>query len=505
MLRNSFKLLVISILSGLLFTLNSLAQTPNLVILNADIRTMDKLKPRAEAVAITENKISAVGSNVNIKQLIGINTKVIDAKGKLVIPGFNDSHVHFFYVGSQFFSIDFKNAKNSAEVLEKIRFHLRFLPAGKWILGGFQTENDSALPRFPTKQQIDELTLTRPVFIFLKGANIAFANSYAMNLAGIDKFDAETKATGILRGSSVNLVRRITPSPLFNDVSAILEASSNYAAAMGVTSVQDVDSDNRFDTYQALEKQGKLKNRIYDCIPLSDWQKLAEQKIVRATGSPMIRRGCLKHFSDGDYENIPTLFDSIKSADNANLQVMMHAIGNSANDIVLTVFEKVLQENGAKDRRFRIEHAHNFRPNDLKRFVNSKTIASMQPYLFFDGSGDDSKLFRQIIQNKAFLSFGSDANIIDLNPMFGIYAAVFGENSSKGISVEEAVRAYTLDSAYAEFQENLKGSITVGKIADLIILSENIFTIPKSQIKEVQVLQTIMDGKIVYSHNSWTN
>lgn len=493
---NSLKLLGLLTFSGLLFTLEIFSQSPTIVILNADIRTMDKLKPRAEAVAITENKITAVGKNAQIRKLIRKETKVIDAKGKLVIPGFNDSHVHFFGVGTRFFSINLKDAKNSTEILEQIRFHAKFLPKGKWIIGGFQTDSDYPLKIMPSKSHIDEITPNHPVLLYLKGANVAFANSYALDLAKI-----KDNQDGILRDSAVSLVRRQTPPYIFSDVSAILEAATNYAASVGVTSVQDMDGDNRFEIYGELKKQNKLKTRIYDCIPLMDWQKLADPKITRATGDTMIRRGCLKHFSDGDKDKTPYLFDLINSADKADLQVMMHAIGTQANDVVLTVFEKVLQQNGAKDRRFRIEHAHNFTPPDLKRFVASKTIASMQPYLFFDGSGDDSKLFRQMLDAKALLAFGSDANIVDLNPMLGIHAAVFG----KGISVEEAVRTYTLDSAFAEFQENVKGSITVEKLADLIILSENIFIIPTARIEKVQVLQTIMDGKIVYADKSWTN
>ncbi|HSK73629.1 MAG TPA: amidohydrolase family protein, partial [Pyrinomonadaceae bacterium] len=207
------------------------------------------------------------------------------------------------------------------------------------------------------------------------------------------------------------------------------------------------------------------------------------------TGDALLRGGCLKHFSDDDYD--PALYEKILAADKANLQVMIHAIGNRANDVVLTIFERVAKINGAKDRRFRIEHAHNVRAEDLKRFGNSKIIASMQPHLFFGGEP-----YRDLLNSGAVLAFGSDASITDFNPLYGIHAAVnYGEQA---ISVEEAVRAYTVGSAYAEFQENVKGSISIGKLADMIILSDDIFSVNPSRITETKVLTTIMDGKIVY-------
>lgn len=489
MFRNPLKIIVLFILGGLFFVSNSFSQTPTLVILNADVRTMDKSKPRAEAVAITGKKISTVGTNSQIRPLIGANTKTIDAAEKLVIPGFNDSHVHFFSIGARFFSLDLRGVKTSDELINLIKFHAKFLPDGRWIIGNFQNREDYSLP---SKELIDAVTPNHPVLIYLKGAQLAFANSFALKLAGIESSD------GILRDSAVSRVRSKIPSISYSANPLIAEVATNYAASLGVTSVQDVHSDESFELLRGLEQGGKMKTRVYECVSLQNWQKLASRGIKRASGDAMIRQGCLKYFSDGDKELIPELSQMIISADKADLQVMMHAIGEEPNNVVLTVFEKVLRQNGAKDRRFRIEHAHNFRPTDLKRFIATKTIASMQPALFFNRSGDDSRLFRQMLDSKALLSFGSDANIIDLNPLLGIHAAVFGENSSKGISVEEAVRAYTLNAAYAEFQEKVKGSITVGKLADVVILSDNIFTINPNEIEKVKVLTTIMDGRIVY-------
>lgn len=492
------KRIALTILCFFAFTLQIIAQNPaaDLVIFNADVRTMDKAKPSAQAIAVKGEKIIAVGTNAQIKRLTNSDTKIIDAKSKLILPGFNDSHVHFFSVGVQFFFADLKYAKNSAEIIEKIKRHAKFLPKGTWITGGFQSDEINALKILPSKELIDAAAPDNPILLYLKGFQTVFVNTRALQLTGFDKFDEESKKSGIVRGSAVNEIRKVVPANVAGDKSAVLETATNYAASVGVTSIQDVQSDDISELLRGLERQGKLKNRVYDCVALGDWRKLAARKIKRATGDAMIRQGCLKYFSDGNQDLIGDLSENIISADKENLQVMTHAIGGTANDIVLTIYENVIKQNGAKDRRFRIEHAHNFRNQDLVRFAKTNTIASMQPYLFFDGSGEDTLLFRQMSAAKTPLAFGSDANIIDLNPLSGIYAAVFGGN---GMTVEEAVRAYTLGSAYAEFQENNKGSITVGKLADFVILSENIFTINPDQIEKAKVLQTVMNGKIIYT------
>lgn len=492
------------ILFFLLITVTANAQrlTADLVVINANIHTIDEKIPRAEAFAVKGNKIIAVGKTSEIRTFIGENTQTINAEGKTVIPGFNDSHVHFFSIGNQFFSIDLSKVKTPQEAVEKIKHYVRFLPKGQWIQGGAWNNQNWTPNDLPTKDLIDAATPEHPVFLYNSNPQIVLVNSLALKLAGIDKNtkeisggeivrDANGEPNGILKGAAVSLVRRLMPLAATKNKLAVAETAANYAASFGVTSVQDVHSDDEIETFRELARQNKLKTRIYDCIPLYDWRKLVNRGLRRATGDAMLRQGCLKHYSDGDYESIPELFNEISAADKADLQVMMHAIGNRANDVVLTIYEKVLKENGAKDRRFRIEHAHNFRKQDLKRFGNSKTIASMQPFLFY--KGQNTEPYRELLDSNGLLAFGSDAAMIDLNPLDGIFAAV-----KENFSVEEAVREYTYGSAYAEFQENVKGTISVGKLADFVILSHDIFTINPSKIRQTKVLLTVMDGKIVY-------
>lgn len=507
--------LFLTLFSVFPFYLNIYSQSsPNLVILNANVHTVDVNNPKAQAFAVTGNKISAVGSNLEIRKLIGDKTKTIDAKGKLILPGFNDPHVHFFSVGSQFFSMNLRDVKKPDEVLDKLRFYVKFLPKGEWLRGGFQTNDDSALSRMPSKKSVDAITPNHPALLYLKGAEIAFANSAALKIAGIDKNtkdpqnslivrDETGEPTGILHGKAINLVSRFNPIIRHKDYPPVAETALNYAASVGVTSIQDVHSDDSLAIYKEFERQGKLKTRIYDCISLLSWKDLANRNIKRATGDGMLREGCVKHFADGDIEyedeEFAELFDLINSADKADLQVMIHAIGSLPNNMALRVFEKILTENGEKDRRFRIEHAHNFKQTDIERFIKTKTIPSFQPLLFFNETGNYSRLLRQMLDKKAFFVIGTDANFVDLNPFPTIWAAVYKNNrNEKGITVEEAVRGYTLDAAFAEFQENVKGSITLGKLADFIIVSDDIFTIDPDKIKDVKVLQTYLDGKSIY-------
>ncbi len=476
---------------------------PDLIIINARIHTVDQANPKAEALAILGNKFVAVGSNDGIRVLAGAETKVIDASGKLVLPGFNDAHVHFTAIGNQFSGIDLRFAKSSYEVVKKLAFYARFLPKGRWVLGG-QWNDKTWLPSsLPAKEMIDPVTPVNPVFLYDRDAKMALANSAALKIAGVSKDTfrdltgisrySTGEPTGILTGNAIALVRGFVPRFQTSNWYEVLETSTNYAAAMGVTSVQDMHSDYLTELLSKLLADGKLKTRVYDCTPLSDWKKLEDAGIKRANGSGMIRRGCLKSQIDSGEGTTQQLHDEISRADKAGLQVMIHAIGNEPINNVLNVFEQVEKENGSKDRRFRVEHAFRFGISDLNRFADLKIIPSLQPHLF---NGRDP--YRSILNSKAQVAFGSDASITNFNPMFGIADAVNSASENERLTVEEAVQIYTIGSAYAEFQDDQKGSITVGKLADLVLLSEDIFAIDPYKIVETRVLLTMVDGKIVY-------
>lgn len=549
-------------MSKLLFTILFLAFSSNifsqqnltidLIVVNAKVRTMDAAKPQAEAIAVMSNKIVTVGTNAEIRKLAGATTKTVDAKGKLVIPGFNDAHVHFLEGGYQLSSVDLRDANSPEEFTRRIKEFAAKLPKGRWILGGKWDHENWTPNNLPTAAMIDAATPDNPVFIDRLDGHMALANSLAMKLASVDKTtkdveggeivrDAQGIPTGVFKDAAMSYVNKVIPAFSFAEKLEQAQAATDYAASLGVTSVQDMSAGTDVAVYQELARRGRLKTRIYGCSPLSDYSRWERAGVARAFGNDWIRVGCLKGYSDGSLgsttawffaayldapntsglasDEIPKMFENVKNADKAGLQVNVHAIGDRANDTVLSIFQKVAEENGARDRRFRIEHAQHLRIEDIKRFGNLKVVASMQPFhAADDGRWAHKRLdaprlrgtyaFRTILDTGGTLAFGTDWYVAPLNPMLGIHAAVTrqtldGKNPNgwipeQKISVEETIKAYTTGSAYAEFQENVKGTISAGKLADFVILSNDIFTINPNEIDKTKVLMTIVDGKIVY-------
>lgn len=466
------------------FSLSVGGQTSaDLILINANIRTMDTRVPRAEALAVANGRILAVGKTIDIRRLAGANTRVIDARGKLVLPGFNDSHVHFTGIGNQFSHLSAKQVRNRQEVLDRIASYAAVLPKGRWILGaGLSLSSDE----MPTIAQIDAVSPDNPVLIYLADHKFAMVNTAAQKLAKI------SGAEVVVSNELVTRIRGQVPLDHERNWPEISETASNYAASLGVTSVQDVHSDDLFAILNTLAENGKLKTRVYECIGISDRKKAISAGFRAATGNPFVRRGCVKGFTHGSDDELVELTGMIAESDKAGLQVMIHAIGERSNTIAITAFEKAIASNGRRDRRFRIEHAARMRPGDVRRLSRSNIIASMQPHLFGAGSDD----FRAIFDSGVKLALGSDASITDLDPLFGIHAAV--NSGSRSLTVEEAVRAYTLGSAFAEFQESQKGSLAVGKLADLVVLSDDIFTVDTNKIRDAKVLVTVVHGKVVF-------
>lgn len=529
---------------------------PTLVIINARVRTMDPARPQAEAIAVHGNRITAVGSTEEIRKLATSTTRVIDARGQLVLPGFNDSHVHFLSGGFQLSSVDLRDADTPQEFAARIKSFAEKLPAGRWITGGDWDHERFPNAALPTKELIDSFTPNTPVFVSRLDGHMALANSHVLKLAGVTREtpdppgglivrDPKTgEPTGILKDAAMSYVWKVVPAATFEEKLAAARAATAHAARLGVTSVQDVSAGTDVGVYQTLLNRGELKTRIYAVSPLPSWERLARTGVRAGFGSDMLRIGGLKGFSDGSlgsttayfyepYNDAPNtsglagdemfpegaMLERVRRADKAGLQIMIHAIGDRANDMVLSIFEQVTRENGAGDRRFRIEHAQHLRRADIPRFAKAKVIASMQPYhAIDDGRWAEKRIgrerasttyaFRSLLDAGAVLALGTDWTVAPLDPMLTIYAAVTrrtldGKNSNgwipeQKISVEEAVRAYTVGSAFAESAEGVKGTITPGKLADLVILSSDIFQINPIEIEKVKVMITILDGRVVY-------
>jgi predicted amidohydrolase YtcJ len=529
---------------------------PTLIIFNANIHTMEEQQPTRQALSILRNRIVAVGSDKEIKKLAGPQTRMIDAKKQLVLPGFNDSHVHFLSGGFQLSSVDLRDADSPTEFAERIRRFAERTPAGRWITGGDWDHERWADARLPTKELIDRYTPETPVFVSRLDGHMALANSLVLRRAGVTRQtldpaggvivrDPKTdEPTGILKDAAQNLVWKVIPEASFEEKLGAARAATNHAASLGVTSVQDMSAGKDVGVYQTLLDRRELKTRIYAVAPLPRWERLAQTGVRAHFGNDILRIGGLKGFADGSLGSTTALFyepyrdapntagiasdemypegamlERVREAERAGLQVMIHAIGDRANDLILSIFEQVEQETGNRDQRFRIEHAQHLRPQDIVRFSRDKVIASMQPYhAIDDGRWAEKRIgkerikttyaFRSLLDSGATLALGTDWSVAPLNPLLTVYAAVTrrtldGKNPKgwvpeQKISVAEAVRAYTVGSAYAEFEEANKGTITAGKLADVVVLSQDIFKIDPKEIDKTRVVLTIMDGRVVF-------
>jgi hypothetical protein len=526
--------------------------TADLVVTNANVQTIDTKRPTARSIAVVGERIVAVGSDADTKAFIGPNTRVIDAKGRLVIPGFNDAHVHFMETGSQLSSVDLRDAKTPQEFVERIKNFAAKLPKGRWILGGKWDHENWTPNNLPTAAMIDAVTPDHPVFIDRLDGHMALTNSLAMRLAKVDKNtkdveggeivrDAGGNPAGVFKDAAMTYIAKVIPEFSFEEKLEAAQAATDHAASLGVTSVQDMSTGTDVGIYQELLRRGTLKTRIYGCSPLSDYKRWQNAGVRYAFGDPMLRVGCLKGYSDGSLgsttawffepyldapkstglasDEIATTPANVLAADKAGLQVNIHAIGDKANATILDVFADTEKANGARDRRFRIEHAQHLRQEDIKRFGAQKVVASMQPFHVVDDGRwawkrlDEKRIkgtyaFRTLLDTGGVLAFGSDSPVAPLNPIWGVYAAVtrrtLDDKNPNGwvpeqkISVLETVRAFTWGSAFAEFQDQAKGTLEAGKLADFVIISDDIFTMDPTKIRDARVVMTVVNGKVVY-------
>ena len=530
------------------------AQQADFVFRNGVVWTGDDQRPRAEAVAVRDGLIGAVGSTADISRWIGSTTRVIDLHGRLLVPGLIDAHTHFMSGGFQMQNVDLRQAKSLQEFVELIGQRARKFPT-RWITGGDWDHDAWEGGQLPTREQVDALTPTTPVFVNRYDGHMALANSHTLRLAGITKEtkdppggsivrDVKTgEPTGILKDEAMSMVQRIAPDPTEAEMMEAAKLALAEARRLGVTSIQDVSSSADVAVYRKLRELGQLTARMTCRLPIAMTEELVRQGLKVHTGDAWVRTGSLKAFADGSLGSTTALFfepyvsdpgtkglasDIVLDgrlerwalmADRAGIQMSIHAIGDSANSLILDLFEKIVKSNPAWDRRFRIEHAQHIHPKDFERFARLGVIASVQPYHAVDDGrwaagrigAERCKMaypFRSFLDSRVSLSFGSDWTVAPLDPLLGIQAAVTRQtNDGKNpggwypeqkIGVEDALKAYTLTNAYAAFEEKEKGSIVAGKFADLVILSENILLLPPDRIRDATVDLTMVGGSVVY-------
>lgn len=528
---------------------------PTLILVNGKIWTGNPKQVVAQAVAITGERITGVGTTEEIEHLKTASTGRIDLEGRLAIPAFNDAHVHLLAGGINLAGPQLRFSKSQEDFRNTLSIYAQKQPKGRWITGGNWDHENWSPPVLPTRDLIDDVTAGRPVFIKRLDGHMALANSLALQLAGVDKNtkdvpggvivrDGQGNPTGILKDAAMQLVGRAIPSPRQDEMIAAIKAAQVYANAQGVTSVQDMStSPDLLRAYQTMCNTGELHLRVSTHAPLPEWKRLANAGVQARFGNEQIQVGALKGYADGSLgsttallaapyldapgnSGIPSaelsdplkMWSNIRDADKAGLQIAIHAIGDKANDSILNMYNRLAAENGARDRRLRIEHAQHILPADVVRFGQQHVIASMQPrHLADDGRWAEKRIgperaktayaFRSLLDSGAVLAFGSDWDVAPMSPIWGIAAAVtrrtLDEKHPDGwipeqkITVAEAVRAYTYGAAYASFEEGVKGTIEPGKLADIAVLSQDIFTIDPAKIEDTKVIDTIFNGKII--------
>ena len=515
--------------------------------------TGDDQFPWAEGFAIVGDSIVAVGSTDDMKEWIGEETEKIETTSdNLITPGFIDCHTHFMEGGFALASVQLRDAKTPQEFINRIKEFAATQPKGTWITSG-DWDHENWGGELPTKDWIDSVTRDNPVWINRLDGHMCLANTAALKAAGIDDHvkdvdggtiirDKKRKVSGVFKDNAMSLIYAIVPDPSAEQKDKALEAAMNYVAARGVTSTHNMSG--YMDVFERALAKNILQTRIYAGMALSEWRELNQKILKQGRGDKWLRIGGLKEFVDGSlgshtaaffkpFTDAPgdsgffvtqesVLYQRIKSADSAGLHVMTHAIGDKAIHTLLNIYERVSKENGDRDRRFRIEHAQHIDSNDIPRFAQLNVIPSMQPYHAIDDGRFAERLigserikttyaFGSLLKANANLAFGSDWFVAPPTPLEGIYAAVTrqtldGKNPDgwvpeEKINVQEALKSYTIRAAYASFEENIKGSIKPGKLADFVILEKNLFEIAPSEIRNVKVLRTSVGGKFIYSAN----
>lgn len=529
------------------------AKPGTLAIVNARIWTGDDAQPWAQALVIDKETLTLVGSDEDARKTNA--AQVVDAGGRLLVPGFTDAHTHFREGGFGLASVQLRDARTRDEFVARIKAFAATVPAGTWIMGG-NWDHSLWGGELPTREWIDAVTPDHPVWVNRLDGHMSLANSVALKLAGITRAtkdipggaivrDRKGEPTGVLKDNAMGPVDAVVPAPSAEMKDRALVAAMKYVNEQGVTTVHNMGTWDDLATFARAAQSKTLTTRVYAVTPLSEWEQLRDAVAAKTyggadgRGDEWLRVGGLKGFMDGSLGSHTAAFDEpfadapkdrgllvnppekmyewISGADKAGLQVMVHAIGDRAIGMLLDIYERVEKEDGARDRRFRVEHTQHLRERDIPRFAQLDVIASMQPYhAIDDGRWAEQVIgkriattyaFRSLLDAKARLAFGSDWFVAPATPLEGIYAAVTrrtlddknpdGWVPAQKITVEEALRAYTTGGAFASFDESRKGTLAAGKLADLVLIDRNLFEIPAEQIREAKVLATVVGGKVV--------
>jgi predicted amidohydrolase YtcJ len=542
------------------------APPADLVLTNGRIVTVEDGQPEAEAIAISKDKIQAIGSAADIKTMIGPSTQVIDLQGQLAIPGFIESHGHFSGVGGAQLQLNLMNVESWDKILMMVAEAVSRAKPGEWIYGrGWHQEKWTSRPQpnvegFPTHASLDKVSPNNPVLLTHASGHAAFANAKAMELSGIRRptespaggeilRDANGDATGLLRERAQGLIKRgagappPTPAESLARERRALELASTEVLSKGITTFQDAGSDlATIDRMKGMIDDGKIAVRLWVMIRQSNESiapKLAQYRMV-GYGNGHLTVRAIKKSIDGalgprgawllaPYSDRPSssglettkvaeIEETAKLAMQHGYQLAVHAIGDRANRETLDIFERAFKANPAKkDLRWRVEHAQHISAQDIPRFGKLGVIASMQgihctsdaPYVLErlgpQRAQEGAYVWQKLMKTGAIVANGTDAPVEDVDPIASYYASVSRKLADgrvfypdQRMSRMEALKSYTINGAYAGFEEENRGSLKPGKYADITVLSKDILRIPEQDIPSAKVSYTIVGGKVAY-------
>jgi predicted amidohydrolase YtcJ len=511
-----------------------------------------------EALAVRNGRIVAVGTDETVDAHVGTETRVVELDGRSLLPGFIDAHTHFIDGGFKLAGVDLRDAATPEELTRRIAAFAAGVPAGTWITGG-DWDHELWGGELPRREWIDSVTPEHPVFVNRLDGHMALANTLAIRAAGLDEGgqpmpdppggaivrDPVTgEAAGVFKDEAMGLVGVVIPDPSDEDVDRALQAAAAHALERGVTQVHDMGSWRGLEAYRRAHARGELSLRVYSVVPMASWARLRDYVSEHGRGDSRLWWGGLKAFVDGSlgsttawfyepYDDEPEtsgfmttdsaeLRSWIEETDAAGLHVIVHAIGDRANDWLLDVYQDVATANGPRDRRFRIEHAQHLSPGAPSRFAEQAVIASMQPYhAADDGRWAEKRIgaeriemtyaFRSLADAGAALAFGSDWTVAPLDPVLGVDAAVTrrtidGANPggwvpTQRITLEETLSAYTVGAARAGFMEEEVGTLSEGMRADLVVMSADLFSLDPKGLREARVDMTVVDGRVAYERS----
>ena len=547
-----------SVVLLLLLPLAACAQRAALVIDDGMVWTgVSSGGPQPGGVAILGDRIVAVGDSAALAPYLGPRTTVLDAHGGLIAPGFNDAHTHFVDGGFQLTSVDLRTAATPQEFVHRIAAFAKTLKPGEWITGGDWDHTLWPGQPLPRREWIDSVTPDNPVFISRLDGHEALANTRALKAANVTRdtptpaggeilHDAKTgEPTGIFKDNALALIGRAVPEPAPERVDSAVARAQAYAESLGLTGTSFVSVPFAdWGALRRMERAGRLTMRFTLYLPLPQWRAVAESVRALGAGDDWVRVAGVKGYMDGSagartakfyepysdsagytglFRNPPdSMAKWIGAADSAGLQVAVHAIGDEANGVLLAIYDSVGRVHGARDRRFRVEHAQHLVTKDIPKFGADGIIASMQPaHLIDDGRWIEQRIgpqrikntyvFRTLLDTHAVLAFGSDWDVATPDPVVGIAAAVTrqtddGKNPGgwvpeQKITLAEALRAYTWGNAYAVFQEKKRGTLAPGMYGDVVVLDRNLFAIPADSLSRAKVRATVVGGKVVFERH----